>query len=148
MKILKKDENLKKKENIDINPSYAKNIINFKPKFSIFLDKTNYQIKLSISFPYYEDNNEEQVKIKTMFLYTRIFDYYFYLFGERNVDTGKFDFSNIDKGSFGISFSLPFTIFEDIIVLKFKLIKEEYKKKEGIYEIIYEKETYVKQQNK
>jgi hypothetical protein len=70
------------------------------------------------------------------------------LFGERNVDTGKFDFSNIDKGSFGISFSLPFTIFEDIIVLKFKLIKEEYKKKEGIYEIIYEKETYVKQQNK
>ena len=148
LKILKKDENLKKKENIDINPSYAKNIINFKPKFSIFLDKTNYQIKLSISFPYYEDNNEEQVKIKTMFLYTRIFDYYFYLFGERNVDTGKFDFSNIDKGSFGISFSLPFTIFEDIIVLKFKLIKEEYKKKEGIYEIIYEKETYVKQQNK
>ena len=148
LKILKKDENLKKKENIDINPSYAKNIINFKPKFSIFLDKTNYQIKLSISFPYYEDNNEEQVKIKTKFLYTRIFDYYFYLFGERNVDTGKFDFSNIDKGSFGISFSLPFTIFEDIIVLKFKLIKEEYKKKEGIYEIIYEKETYVKQQNK
>ena len=148
LKILKKDENLKKKENFDINPSYAKNIINFKPKFSIFLDKTNYQIKLSISFPYYEDNNEEQVKIKTMFLYTRIFDYYFYLFGERNVDTGKFDFSNIDKGSFGISFSLPFTIFEDIIVLKFKLIKEEYKKKEGIYEIIYEKETYVKQQNK
>ena len=142
MKILRKDDKLKKRENININniPSYIKDIIEFKPKFSIFLDETKYQIKLSISFPYYENNNEEQVEIKKIILYTRIFDYYFYLFGERKVNIGNFDYSNIDNGSFGISFSLPFTIFKDIIVLKFKRTKNEHKKKEGIYEIIYEKE--------
>ena len=75
-----------------------------------------------------------------MFLYTRIFDYYFYLFGERKIDTANFDYSNIDNVSFGISFSLPFTIFEDIIVLTFKIIKKQHNKKEGRYEIIYEKE--------
>ena len=142
LKILRKDDKLKKRENININniPSYIKDIIEFKPKFSIFLDETKYQIKLSISFPYYENNNEEQVEIKKIILYTRIFDYYFYLFGERKVNIGNFDYSNIDNGSFGISFSLPFTIFKDIIVLKFKRTKNEHKKKEGIYEIIYEKE--------
>ena len=75
-----------------------------------------------------------------MFLYTRIFDYYFYLFGERKIDTANFDYSNIDNVSFGISFSLPFTIFEHIIVLTFKIIKKQHNKKEGRYEIIYEKE--------
>ena len=142
LKILRKDDKLKKRENININniPSYIKDIIEFKPKFSIFLDETKYQIKLSISFPYYENNNEEQVEIKKIILYTRIFDYYFYLFGERKVNIGNFDYSNIDNGSFGISFSLPFTIFKDIIVLKFKRTKNEHKKKERIYEIIYKKE--------
>ena len=143
--ILRDDENLEMKKYIPLNQiesfSFPQNIINFKPKFSIFLDNKEYQIRISISFPYYSENKEkEQVVIKEKFLYTRIFDYYFYLFGERKVNIDSFDYSNIDIGSFEISFSLPFTIFKDIIILKFKLIKCEYIKNEGIYEIIYGKE--------
>lgn len=143
--ILRDDENLEMKKYIPLNEiesfSFPQNIINFKPKFSIFLDNKEYQIRISISFPYYSENKEkEQVVIKEKFLYTRIFDYYFYLFGERKVNIDSFDYSNIDIGSFEISFSLPFTIFKDIIILKFKLIKCEYIKNEGIYEIIYGKE--------
>ena len=62
------------------------------------------------------------------------------MFGARNVDLSEFDFTNIDVGSFGLSFSLPFTIFKDIIIVKYKLIKSEHIKKDGCYEIIFEKE--------
>ncbi len=62
------------------------------------------------------------------------------MFGARNVDLSEFDFTNIDVGSFGLSFSLPFTIFKDIIIVKYKLIKSEHIKQDGCYEIIFEKE--------
>ena len=142
-KILLKDEISQRIENIPSNntPSYIKDKIDFKPKFSIFIDEKQYQIRISISFPYYENNKViEQIQIKKVFLYTRIFDYYFYLFGARNVDLSEFDFTNIDVGSFGLSFSLPFTIFKDIIIVKYKLIKSEHIKQDGCYEIIFEKE--------
>ena len=142
-KILLQDEIGETFKNIprDNTPSYVKDQIAFKPKFSIFIDEKQYQIRISISFPYYENNKViEQIKIKKLYLYTRIFDYYFYLFGARNVDLSEFDFTNIDVGSFGLSFSLPFTIFKDIIIVKYKLIKSEHIKQDGCYEIIFEKE--------
>ena len=138
-KFLKDDEKLKEIKPVPINElniieAYI-DVIFFKPKFSLFLNKEEKEIKISISNSFYEDENEGcVVKFEKKILYPRIFDYFILIKGERIIRK-HFDYSNIDQKDFQISFSLPFSTFGKNIISKFKEIKCEELKKE-IYDFL------------
>ena len=140
-KFLEDDEKLKEIKPVPINElniieAYI-DVIFFKPKFSLFLNKEEKEIKISISNSFYEDENEGcVVKFEKKILYPRIFDYFILIKGERIIRK-HFDYSNIDQKDFQISFSLPFSTFGKNIISKFKEIKREELKKEGTIEITF-----------